>query len=168
MSLYKTMRCRYFDEYGKGVKPFCNQGSRCRFIHPSDLQWDKGRTNPEKSAYNDMKCEKSKAKPKHKPKASSTSPLQRGPRSSPLVPQSDLFRRNHGELDRERGREVKPIQRDRRDRDFDSWERYVRERDRSRDVRRSSRERADEERGSYPSKRSKKTEGVSILWQLYG
>lgn len=109
-----------------------------------------------------MKCEKSKAKPKHKPKASSTSPLQRGPRSSPLVPQSDLFRRNHGELDRERGREVKPIQRDRRDRDFDSWERYVRERDRSRDVRRSSRERADEERGSYPSKRSKKTEGHTI------
>ncbi|KAG2157081.1 hypothetical protein DEU56DRAFT_762969 [Suillus clintonianus] len=164
MSLYKTMRCRYFDEHGKGVKPFCNQGSRCRFIHPSDLQWDKGRVNPEKSSYNDTKCEKSKAKPKHKPKASSTSPLPRGPRSSPLVPQSDLFRRNHGELDRERGRdhEVKPIQRDRRDRDFESWERYVRERDRSRDVRRSSRERADEERGSYPSKRSKKTEGHVI------
>ncbi|KAG1731900.1 hypothetical protein EDB19DRAFT_1310580 [Suillus lakei] len=164
MSLYKTMRCRYFDEHGKGVKPFCNQGSRCRFIHPSDLQWDKGRVNPEKSSYNDTKCEKSKAKPKHRPKASSTSPLPRGPRSSPLVPQSDLFRRNHGELDRERGRdrEVKPIQRDRRDRDFDSWERYVRERDRSRDIRRSSRERADEERGSYPSKRSKKTEGHVI------
>ncbi|KAG1890973.1 hypothetical protein F4604DRAFT_384948 [Suillus subluteus] len=166
MSLYKTMRCRYFDEHGKGVKPFCNQGSRCRFIHPSDLQWDKGRINPEKSAYNDTKCEKSKAKPKHKPKASSTSPLQRGPRSSPLVPQSDLFRRNHEELDRERGRdrEVKPIQRDRRDRDFDSWERYVRERerDRSRDVRRSPRERVDEERASYHSKRSKKTEGHAI------
>ncbi|KAG1853702.1 hypothetical protein DFJ58DRAFT_728097 [Suillus subalutaceus] len=114
----------------------------------------------------DTKCEKSKAKPKHKPKASSTSPLQRGPRSSPLVPQSDLFRRNHEELDRERGRdrEVKPIQRDRRDRDFDSWERYVRERerDRSRDVRRSSRERVDEERASYHSKRSKKTEGHAI------
>lgn len=86
------------------------------------------------------------------------------------MPQSDLFRRNHGELDRERGRdrEVKPIQRDRRDRDFGSWERYVRERDRSRDVRRSSRERVDEERGTYPSKRSKKTEGVSIPYQLYG
>ncbi|KAG2111519.1 uncharacterized protein F5147DRAFT_771670 [Suillus discolor] len=175
MSLYKTMRCRtrpsvcplcsqYFDEHGKGIKPFCNQGSRCRFIHPSDLQWDKGRVNPEKSAYNDTKCEKSKTKPKHKPKASSTSPLQRGPRSSPLVPQSDLFRRNHGELDRERGRdrEVKPIQRDRRDRDFDSWERYVRDRDRSRDVRRSSRERADEERALHSSKRSKRTEGHAI------
>ncbi|KAG1831787.1 hypothetical protein EV424DRAFT_128570 [Suillus variegatus] len=161
---------QYFDEHGKGIKPFCNQGSRCRFIHPSDLQWDKGRVNPEKSAYNDTKCEKSKTKPKHKPKASSTSPLQRGPRSSPLVPQSDLFRRNHGELDRERGRdrEVKPIQRDRRDRDFDSWERYVRERDRSRDVRRSSRERADEERALHSSKRSKRTEGVSIPYRLYG
>jgi hypothetical protein len=75
-----------------------------------------------------------------------------------------LFRRNHEELDKERGRdrEVKPIQRDRRDRDFDSWERYVRERDRSRDVRRSSRERDDGERVSYPSKRSKKTEGHAI------
>ncbi|KAG0707787.1 hypothetical protein DFH29DRAFT_1076106 [Suillus ampliporus] len=180
MSLYKTMRCRtrplrcppcsqYFDEHGKGVKPFCNQGSRCRFIHPSDLQWDKGRVNPEKTFHNDTKCDKIKVKPKHKPKASSTSPIPRGPRSSPLVPQSDLFRRNYGELDRERGRDrdVKPIQRDQRDRrerDFESWERYVRDRDRdrSRDVRRSSRERADEERGPYPSKRSKKAEGHVI------
>lgn len=81
-----------------------------------------------------------------------------------------MFRRNHGELDRERGRdrEVKPIQRDRRDRDFDSWERYVRERDRSRDVRRSSRERADEERALHSSKRSKRIEGVSIPYRLYG
>ncbi|KAG1756806.1 uncharacterized protein EDB91DRAFT_1094491 [Suillus paluster] len=166
MSLYKTMRCRYFDEHGKGVKPFCNQGSRCRFIHPSDFQWDKGRINPEKTFHNDTKSDKIKVKPKHKPKASSTSPIPRGPRSSPLVPQSDLFRRNHGELDRERGRdrEIKAVQRDQRDRrerDFESWERYVRDRDRdrSRDVRRSSRERADEERGLYSSKRSKKAEG---------
>ncbi|OJA21620.1 hypothetical protein AZE42_01662 [Rhizopogon vesiculosus] len=155
----RSPRSQYFDESGKGVKPFCNQGSRCRFIHPSDLQWDKGRNNPEKF-YNDTKSDKSKAKSKFKAKASSTSPVPRGPRSSPLVPQYDLFKRNQGELDRERGRdpEIKPIQRDRRDRDFDYWERSVRERDRSRDVRRS-RERHDENRRPYPSKRSKKVEG---------
>ncbi|OAX44629.1 hypothetical protein K503DRAFT_194455 [Rhizopogon vinicolor AM-OR11-026] len=159
MSLYKTMRCRYFDESGKGVKPFCNQGSRCRFIHPSDLQWDKGRNNPEKF-YNDTKSDKSKARSKFKAKASSASPVPRGPRSSPLVPQYDLFKRNQGELDRERGcdPEIKPIQRDHRDRDFDYWERSVRERDRSRDARRS-RERNDENKRPHLSKRSKKVEG---------
>jgi hypothetical protein len=133
-----------------------------RFIHPSDPQWDKGRNNPEKSFYSDTKSDK-KVKPKNKPKTSSTSPTPRGPRSSPLVSQYDLFKRNQGELDRERGRdhEVKAIQRDRSDRD-DHWERYVRDRDRSKDVRWSSRERLDENRRPYSSKRSKKTEGVSI------
>jgi len=139
-----------------------------RFIHPSDPQWDKGRNNPEKSFYNDTKSDKSKAKPKIKPKASSTSPVPRGPRSSPLVPQYDLFKRNQSVLDnKERGRnhEVKPIERDRRDRDCDYWDRSVRERDRSRDVRRSSRDRHDENKRPHSSKRSKKSEGVSISFR---
>lgn len=82
------------------------------------------------------------------------------------MPQHDLFKRNQGELDRERGRdyEIKPIQRDRRDRDFENWERYVRDHDRdhSRDVRRSSRERHNENRRPQSSKHSKKVEKVSI------
>ena len=95
--------------------------------------------------------------------------MPRGPRSSPLVSQHDLFKRNQGESDGERGRD-REIKRDRRDRDSENWERYVRDHDRgrSRDARRCSREKQDENKRPQSSKRSKKVDKVSILCRLQG
>ncbi|KAH7930796.1 hypothetical protein BV22DRAFT_34661 [Leucogyrophana mollusca] len=163
MSLYKTMRCRYFDERGKALKPFCSQGNRCRFIHPGDTQWERLIAKRQRSFtdQSDKAKDKDRFKGpcKDKTSMSPTRPLL-GPRSSPLVPQSALFKRNQGDNDRD----PRPLARDHRGRGSGVRDKNDRHRDRSQDddLRCNSRERRGERRaGSLVKTSARKHEEVS-------
>ncbi|EIN07421.1 hypothetical protein PUNSTDRAFT_136102 [Punctularia strigosozonata HHB-11173 SS5] len=39
MSLYKSLRCRHFDDRGRPHRPGCPRPATCRFAHPEDRQW---------------------------------------------------------------------------------------------------------------------------------
>ncbi|KAI0318947.1 hypothetical protein OF83DRAFT_1113068 [Amylostereum chailletii] len=82
MGTYKTIRCRYFNDDGQPIKPYCNQGSRCSFIHPEDTQWS--RKKPHSSAYHD----KNRPYPRTSPSVESRRHL------SPLAPQSAVFKKS--------------------------------------------------------------------------
>ncbi|KAH7889714.1 hypothetical protein F5I97DRAFT_577375 [Phlebopus sp. FC_14] len=71
MSMYKTQRCRYFDESGHSLKPYCTQGDHCRFIHPNDPQWERVKSRYDMATENH---EKMKVKSRNKPHALSVSP----------------------------------------------------------------------------------------------
>ncbi|KAF8447981.1 hypothetical protein L210DRAFT_2829429 [Boletus edulis BED1] len=138
MSLYKTQRCRHFDEAGNPIKPYCSQGSKCRFIHPNDHQWAKlkrrndGTPTPENR----------------------TPPRQR---SSPLIPQMDLFKRKQKDTPREHDHRDWPVRinTDRR-RDSDSWV-YSRERNGPFEQGYSLK-RANDESDPYPNQRPRLSE----------
>ncbi|KAL4074455.1 hypothetical protein V8B97DRAFT_1694998 [Scleroderma yunnanense] len=98
MSLYKTIRCRHFDDSGHAIKPYCTQGMRCRFIHPDDPQWKGGKEGP--SAPPSKAYESSE----HRHGSSTDSPRSK---------------QEHGERDHERSH------RERQKRDFESLERYI-------------------------------------------
>ncbi|KAF8559558.1 hypothetical protein OG21DRAFT_462711 [Imleria badia] len=124
MSLYKTQRCRHFDEAGNPIKPYCSQGNKCRFIHPNDHQWaklkrrDDGTPSPENR-------ETARSKGKNKLQLSPSSPPPRQ-RSSPLIPQTDLFKRKQN-TPREHDHRDWSGRNGARRRDSDSWV-YARER----------------------------------------
>ncbi|KAG8217498.1 hypothetical protein J3R82DRAFT_5646 [Butyriboletus roseoflavus] len=124
MSLYKTQRCRHFDEAGNPIKPYCSQGNKCRFIHPNDHQWAKlKRRNDDTPSPENREVVTSKGK--NKLQSSPGSPLQRE-RSSPLIPQTDLFKRKQKDLSREYDHRDWSVRNGDRRRDSVSWS-HVRE-----------------------------------------
>ncbi|KAF9227945.1 hypothetical protein BS17DRAFT_774522 [Gyrodon lividus] len=155
MSLYKTQRCRYFDESGHPVRPYCSQGNRCRFIHPNDHQWAraKHRSNTPPSENRDG----ARKKGKNMLRMSSGSHPHRHPHSSPLLPQADLFKHKQDHVVPDRDHQERSVRKGERKRDFESWERYVRERDAAIEQG-GSLKRANDEDDAYPNQRLRTSE----------
>ncbi|KAG9318462.1 hypothetical protein JVU11DRAFT_553 [Chiua virens] len=126
MSLYKTARCRHFDEAGNPIQPYCSQGNKCRFIHPNDYQWAKLKRRND-STPSPQSRQLARSKGKHKPQFSPDSPPHR--QRSPLrTPQMDSFKRKEKDAPREpENRDWPPVQNGDRRRESDSWL-YTRER----------------------------------------
>ncbi|KIL00420.1 hypothetical protein PAXRUDRAFT_821712 [Paxillus rubicundulus Ve08.2h10] len=146
VSLYKTQRCRYFDDLGHPVRPYCTQGNRCRFIHPNDHQWasakQMGDTPPSENRV------RTRGKNSAKSRLSSAQS-----RSSPLLPQADLFKRKQDDVVRGRDDDKRSA----RKRNFESWEGYVQERDAAAEHG-GSLKRANDEGDTYPNQRLRKSE----------
>ncbi|KAF8844982.1 hypothetical protein BDN67DRAFT_962451 [Paxillus ammoniavirescens] len=156
VSLYKTQRCRYFDALGHPVRPYCTQGNRCRFIHPNDHQWagarQRGDTPPPENRVG------TKGKNSLRSRLSSGSHPHHRSRSSPLLPQADLFKRKQDDIVRDRDGDEKSARKGDRKRKFESWEeRYVPERDAAADHG-GSLKRANDEVDTYPNQRPRKSE----------
>ncbi|KAG6376132.1 hypothetical protein JVT61DRAFT_2106 [Boletus reticuloceps] len=151
MSLYKTQRCRHFDEAGNPIKPYCSQGSK--FIHPNDHQWAKlkrrndGTPTPENR-------EPARSKGKNKLQLSPGTPPRQ--RSSPLIPQMDLFKRKQKDTPREHDHRDWPVRITDRRRDSDSWV-YSRERNGPFEQGYSLK-RANDESDPYPNQRPRLSE----------
>ncbi|KAF9264701.1 hypothetical protein L218DRAFT_198141 [Marasmius fiardii PR-910] len=81
---YKKYQCRYFHENGQPLHTPCNQGDRCRFVHPTDPNWP------------GLKCHPFPTKPGSYSNPHKTPGQVRNTRAArlgaPLVSQTDLFR----------------------------------------------------------------------------
>ncbi|KII88546.1 hypothetical protein PLICRDRAFT_41718 [Plicaturopsis crispa FD-325 SS-3] len=100
MSLFKVVRCRYFDNSGRPVHPYCPKRF-CSFLHPSDPGWDNGIDN---EAYYSAKNKGILISPGAR---STTTYQSHKRRSSPLVAQTDLFKRDaHIDVNESRRRSV--------------------------------------------------------------
>lgn len=128
-----------------------------RFIHPNDHQWAKLKRRNDDSPSPESR-EAMKSKGKNKPPMSPGSPLQRQ-RSSPLIPQTDLFKRKQRDSSRERDRRDWSAWNGDRRRDSDSWS-YPRERHGPFEQGHSLK-RANNEDDPYPNQRPKLSERVS-------
>ncbi|KAI0065354.1 hypothetical protein BV25DRAFT_1674783 [Artomyces pyxidatus] len=110
MPPFKTIRCRYFDERGRPLKPYCLQGERCSFIHPEDSNWATGAPNKVPPL-----GRPSKVGPRTSSSAEPRRLDNRGRRVEPLADQSTLFKRVNEDDDFDR-----PYDREReRSRDYD-------------------------------------------------
>ncbi|KAI0054050.1 hypothetical protein FA95DRAFT_1600546 [Auriscalpium vulgare] len=108
---YKVMRCRYFDDRGHPLKPYCIRGDRCSFIHPTDSNWDVG-------VLNKLPPIQHGKKPARRLSPVPLREINRSPsrnrRASPLPEQATLFQRvatdddvrvSHASYDREHSRD---------------------------------------------------------------
>ncbi|KAF4576553.1 hypothetical protein EYR36_000848 [Pleurotus pulmonarius] len=100
LGAYKKVPCRYFDGHGVALDPPCPQGDICRFLHPEDADWGKGKGNnkgrdrklpqkPEKYTRSNGRHDILERKGNDK----TFDEYQANRRSDALVPQSDLFER---------------------------------------------------------------------------
>ncbi|KAJ7774648.1 hypothetical protein DFH07DRAFT_106910 [Mycena maculata] len=90
MSVTKKYRCRYFEEDGRPIHPTCNQGSSCRFVHPTDPNWPGLKPFVDTRLLNKPSSASKRNKEVTRAAGSNNSSEGRGPA---LVSQSDLFLR---------------------------------------------------------------------------
>ncbi|KAF9246539.1 hypothetical protein BU15DRAFT_58564 [Melanogaster broomeanus] len=133
MSMYKTLRCRYFDESGYPIKPYCSKGNGCRrvfthptmilrgqpnmlslrFIHPNDRQW-----RGKRKSYTPPSSRDSVRKGKNKARM-----------ASPLSSQVDTFKRKQSGIVRGHDHQDSSVRKAYSKRNFESRALHVREHD---------------------------------------
>lgn len=128
-----------------------------RFIHPNDHQWAKlKRRNDDTPSPENRETVRSKGK--NRLQLSPGSPFQRQ-RSSPLIPQTDLFKRKQKDAPREHDHRDWSVRNGDRRRNSDSWG-HARECN-SPFEQGYSLKRANDEDDSYPNQRPRLSERVS-------
>ena len=128
-----------------------------RFIHPNDHQWAKPKRRNDDTPSPENR-ETARSKGKNKFQLSPGSPPQRQ-RSSPLIPQTDLFKRKQKDTPREHDHRDWSVRNGDRRRGSDSWV-YARERNGPFEQGYPLK-RANDESDPYPNQRPRLSERVS-------
>ncbi|THU90713.1 hypothetical protein K435DRAFT_841352 [Dendrothele bispora CBS 962.96] len=93
---YKKYQCRYFDERGQSLRTPCNQGDKCRFVHPTDPNWPGIKCHPFTPGYSQYGRRNTSNYSKNDRASQDRSQRSRSPRTrtvASLASQGDLFRR---------------------------------------------------------------------------
>ncbi|KAJ8520401.1 hypothetical protein ONZ45_g2790 [Pleurotus djamor] len=105
-SLYKTHPCRHFDDKGRPLEAGCNQGKKCRYLHPEDADWNSAvrkmalraqRERADRKTGDSDAYIRDQRRTDDRPFKDSRS----NRRSDPLPPQADLFLRFKGDREEE-------------------------------------------------------------------